>query len=499
MALTEAEIDTSVDFDTSGFAGAYADDVYFAPVVRVFAAEQEMARHELVKQFGSKTVNRRDLFKMDDGLLYWQVSDKPRRLCIPARYVKKLLHNVHDSAGSGGHFGLQKTYQSLVDRVFFPRMYTAVRRYVKSCATCLRVKPTRQMFGLLQPLPLESRRWSRIGIDFVVKLPTTADTNFDTIVTIVDHSTKRVHWFPTNEAIDAATFAWLFFDNYVRHHGLLAKIVSDRDARFMSDFWRSLMAMMKVEMAPSSPFHPQTDGASEKANSVVMTFLRAFVTSKPRWDKLLPLAEFVYNSSHHDSIGMSPFELDLGWKPRSPLDMIVNQGGVGQGDGTVGRAVGDEFSSHLKHVMEKATRVMEDSQVKQKLYADKQRKKHSFAAGQMVFLSTSHLPATYSNVFGNLSNKLQHRWAGPFRISRMFGNAAELELSADLGIHPVQNVQYLRPDTSEPHLNKPVPPPLRVDNTGAKVQEVESNSSTISTAIPSRPTLTAHKQRRVNL
>lgn len=88
-------------------------------------------------------------------------------------------------------------------------------------------------------------------------------------------------------------------------------------------------------------------------------------------------------------------------------------------------------------------------------------------------MSTEHLPATYGNVHDPLSRKFQHRWVGPFKILRMFGNAAELELSKDLQIHPVQNVSYLRPNLSTPHLNEPIPPPLRQTKNGG-VQEVEA-------------------------
>lgn len=463
------EVEPQPVMDVEGFKSAYHSDDYFGPVLKVMAAEKGLARSELIAQFGTKVVNRRDLFHVNDGLLFWQIADKPRKICVPQQFVSKVLHDAHDSP-VGGHFGAGKTYARLSHVVFIPRLYTVVSKYVRSCSTCLRTKSTKGTFGLLKPLPYEEGRWTRIGIDFITKLPLTTQGN-DTIVTIVDHMSKRVHWFPTNEKIDAKDFAVLFFDNYVRYHGLPSRIVSDRDVRFTSTFWRELMGLMKVELTSSSPFHPQTDGAAEKANAVLVGFLRAFVTSQPQWDLLLSLAEFAYNSSVQESIGMTPFELDLGWKPRGPLDVVACVQDVG------GRLMtGSGFVAKLQDVMLHAKTMVEKAQLHQEQMANRFRKKHDFESGDLVLLSTAHLPATYANATTEPSNrKLQHKWVGPFKILRMKGeNAAELELSPNLGIHPVQNVEYLRKDTSTPHLNEPTPPPLRQTLQGSKIHEVEN-------------------------
>ena len=111
---------------------------------------------------------------------------------------------------------------------------------------------------------------------------------------------------------------------YVHLHGLPNVIVSDRDVRFTSDFWKKLMKVWKTKLAMSTAFHPQTDGLAEKANSIVERYLRAYATNRQRsWDKLLPLAEFAYNSTIQTAIKMTPFEADIGYVPRMPLDTVV--------------------------------------------------------------------------------------------------------------------------------------------------------------------------------
>lgn len=139
-----------------------------------------------------------------------------------------------------------------------------------------------------------------INIDFVTKLPCTAIGN-DSIITIIDGLTKWVHWFARREAdLSAEKFASLFIEHHVHAHGIPTLIVSDRNVWFQSDFWRAFTKAIGTRLRFSTAFHPQTDGLAEKPNESIQTFLRAYATSNVNaWDKLLVLAEFMYNASVH--------------------------------------------------------------------------------------------------------------------------------------------------------------------------------------------------------
>jgi hypothetical protein len=179
-------------------------------------------------------------YHLDDGLIVHNTSG-----CLVIPQVKdikyRILREAHDAA-VGGHFGIGRTYETISRRFFWPRMYQEVKRYVQGCATCARTKPSNQKpYGLLQPLDIPDERWRRINIDFITKLPTTKNGN-DTIITIIDALTKRAHWIATTEKdLTAVRFAELFRDHHVRYHGLPDAIVSDRDVRFTSLFWKTLV------------------------------------------------------------------------------------------------------------------------------------------------------------------------------------------------------------------------------------------------------------------
>ena len=100
-------------------------------------------------------------------------------------------------------------------------------------------------------------------MDFVVGLPRT-QAGYDRIWVIVDRLTKTSHFLPFKTKWSVSKLAELFISEIVRLHGVLVSIVSDRDLRFTSHFWRSFQEALSTELHMSSAYHPQSDGQSER-------------------------------------------------------------------------------------------------------------------------------------------------------------------------------------------------------------------------------------------
>ena len=92
-------------------------------------------------------------------------------------------------------------------------------------------------------------------MDLITGLPKTQG-GYDAIVVFVDKLTKMIHAIPTNTIVDAPTLANIFFKEIFRLHGLPKAIISDKDLRFTSIFWRSLFSKLGIELAMSTTFHP---------------------------------------------------------------------------------------------------------------------------------------------------------------------------------------------------------------------------------------------------
>ena len=96
-------------------------------------------------------------------------------------------------------------------------------------------------------------------MDFVTHLPKTR-ARYDSLLVIVDYVTKMMILRPTHSTTTVVDTARIFMDAVVREHGLLRVIVSDRDTKFTSSFWREICKVMGTTLVMSSGFHPQTDG-----------------------------------------------------------------------------------------------------------------------------------------------------------------------------------------------------------------------------------------------
>ena len=97
-------------------------------------------------------------------------------------------------------------------------------------------------------------------------------------------------------------------------------IISDRDTRYTSHFWKSFQQSLGTRFNFSTSYHPQTDGQSERTIQTLEDMLRMCVIDLGgSWDDHLPLIEFSYNNSYHTSIQAAPFEALYGRKCRTPV------------------------------------------------------------------------------------------------------------------------------------------------------------------------------------
>ncbi|KAD7480241.1 hypothetical protein E3N88_03377 [Mikania micrantha] len=202
-----------------------------------------------------------------------------------------ILYWCHSSP-VGGHSGYKPTLAKLKELFFWKGCSKDVRRFVRECHTCQRVKyETVATPGLLQPLPIPKSIFTDIYMDFISGLPRIHGK--DTILVVVDQLTKYGHFIPLGHPYSAAQLAQVFLDEIFKLHGCPDTIVSDRDPLFMSNFWKEFMRLQGVTLSFSSVYHPQTDGQTEVLNRCLETYLRCMTMDSPlQWLKWLPLAQW---------------------------------------------------------------------------------------------------------------------------------------------------------------------------------------------------------------
>ncbi|KAL0537361.1 hypothetical protein IC582_026339 [Cucumis melo] len=372
----------------------------------------------------------------DGGLLF------ERRLCVPSdRAVKtELLSEAHSSPFSM-HPGSTKMYQDLKRVYWWRNMKREVAEFVSRCLVCQQVKAPRQKpAGLLQPLGIPEWKWENVSMDFITGLPRTL-RGFTVIWVVVDRLTKSAHFVPGKSTYTASKWAQLYMSEIVRLHGVPVSIVSDKDARFTSKFWKGLQTAMGTRLDFSTAFHPQTDSQTERLNQVLEDMLRACALEFPgSWDSHLHLMEFAYNNSYQATIGMAPFEALYGKCCRSP----VCWGEVGEQ-----RLMGPELVQSTNEAIQKIRSRMHTAQSRQKSYADVRRKDLEFEIGDKVFLKVAPMRGVLRF---ERRGKLSPRFVGPFEILERIGPVAyRLALPPSLStVHDVFHVSMLRKYVPDP-------------------------------------------------
>ena len=333
------------------------------------------------------------------------------------------------------HPGATKMYRDLRENYWWPGMKRDVAWYVERCLTCSMVKAEHQKpHGKLQPLEIPLWKWEDISMDFITKLPRTPK-GYDSIWVIVDRLTKSAHFIPIKESISARELAQIYVQRVVSRHGIPLTIVSDRDVRFTSTFWKSFHSEMGTKLLFSTAYHPQTDGQTERTIQTLEDMLRACaIDFGGDWDTYLPLAEFFYNNSYHSSIDCAPFELLYGRKCRTPICW----GEVGHS--IIGKT---DLVLQTEELIKLVRTKLEAARDRQKKYYDHRRTELEFQVGDFVLLKVSPWKGV---IRFRKRGKLGPRFVGPFKVIARVGKVAyRLELPAELSmIHDTFHVSQLR-------------------------------------------------------
>nr|GFD42575.1 Gag protease polyprotein [Tanacetum cinerariifolium] len=109
---------------------------------------------------------------------------------------------------------------------------------------------------------------------------------------------KSAHFLPIRKDYSVSKLAETFQQEIVRLHGSPSAIVSDRDPRFASRFWKCLQKALGTRLKFSTAFHPQTDGQTERTIQTLEDMLRSCALEWiGNWDDYICLVEFAYNNS----------------------------------------------------------------------------------------------------------------------------------------------------------------------------------------------------------
>jgi hypothetical protein len=319
-----------------------------------------------------------------------------------------------------------------------------IMEYVKGCAECQRHKvnnrPTKAQLQPIYP-KAEAMPFETIALDFIVKLP--ISQGFDSILTVTDQGcTKAAIFIPCNEDITAEETAALYIKHVFTHFGLPTKIISDRDPRFMSKFIQSACEVTGIKHAPSTAYHPRTDGQSERSNQWLEMAIRFITDQKQKnWAPYLPIAQFAHNNWPSDTTRKSPFFLLMGFNPHA--DWVHATSPI------------PRVTLRLEQIKEAHVQARE-AMIKAQQSWVKHHDTPKYKEGDLVWLEGKNLRINQP------TTKLAPRRHGPFKIIQVMSAVNyRLELPTQWSIHPVFHIYLLTPYKETimhgPNFTRPAP------------------------------------------
>ncbi|GBG81624.1 hypothetical protein CBR_g32616 [Chara braunii] len=374
-----------------------------------------------------------------DGYLLLHTRGKDL-LCVPQDHIlrTRLLGEYHDSR-LAGHLGVARTLARLHQQFHWPDIISDLNRHIQSCAVCHRNKGHHQLpYGELKPLPIPREPGLSVAMDVTGPFPRDR-LGHDGILTVVDRLSKYTRFLPCKYHATAPELARLLHTGCFCSHGVSEDIVNDRDTRFMSAFWTTLMVESGTSMKSSSARHPQTDGQTECAHQTAQMMLRTLIRPDQKdWVDRLPDIEFAYNTSVHPAIGVTPFELHHGGrKGHIFADILLPQAA------DIDAACPPASTRKYKELLAKARANMQKAQVRMEQQANRRCIPCPIRVGNLVWVTSAEFALEQ-----HVSRKLLPKWFGSWMVTSSVGDDPAgpsfiIEIPPHLTVHPIFHASKL--------------------------------------------------------
>jgi len=196
-------------------------------------------------------------------------------------------------------------------------------------------------------------------------------------------------------------------EEIVLKFGIPQAVLTDQGSNFMSEVSVNVCKLLKIKKIKCTAFHPQSNSALKGTHQVLVEYLRCFISEdQSNWDKWLPYATFVFNTTPHTSMGFTLHELLFGRKPNIPGLLQRNPPDTQY---TYDNYV-KKLQAHLLSSYMTARSNFETQKERSKEYHDRSVNVPLFVLGDKVLLHDERVRR------GRLA-KLSPPWIGPYEIA----------------------------------------------------------------------------------
>ena len=464
LQIPQANMITLVpEFSDGDIAELQAEDPDIGPVFDWLISKQQPP-DELVRSMSLETRNlwsQCPTITMSNGLLVRQKENHPIQLVVPECLRKQLFQMAH-AGPLAAHLAGRRTFQQLAQAYYWPGMRKEVTSWCQQCPDCATCKgPPNKHKGHLQKV-LTGAPLDIVAVDILSGVPVTPDGS-KYILVLTDYFTKWACAFALPDA-EASTCMRAMYDGFFSSFGFPRQIHTDLGKNFEGRLFHELCQLAGIKKTHTTPFHPQSDGQTERMNRTLLQMLRTTADENPySWPQRLFTVMSAYRMTVHSVTGITPNMAMLGREVLLPVTLIVKPPDESS-------TLTVPFVTNLRDTLRDAhRRVREATQSvakTQKTYYDRRTKLTRFAVDQLVWLYWPKPPVRMK------FKKLQRLWTGPWKIIK-FHSPLVVE---------IQELNKCRKQTV--HIDRLTPCNLSPDQVVQSEIEINTDSHDIETEIP---------------
>jgi hypothetical protein len=389
---------------------------------------------ELPSLFAEKVLDRSDVVQLPDeynqlhyyrkfyskrnSTIYYQLIIPVQDQISRAHLLRSALLRAHHD--ESGHFGVQKTYRTLRQTVFWKGMIDDVASYIKSCDLCESKGKSSDWHKVpILRHPLVVRPFQRVSVDLTGPFPK-SNCGHQYIVMMVDHFTKWIIAVPIVSK-DASAVADAIIEHLFLVYGPAEVLLADNGTEITANAVNSyIFQKLGSHLTNTSGYHPESNGQVERANQTLKNAIAKYLDSKENhaaWDRYIQVIVHAANISPSETTGYSPYFLLFGRECRRPIHAVLPD--ISDQHTKLSKK-GHDYLDHLVHTLRTAyTEAAHNIDIKQSLY-NKPRVFHRAARltetqaplYQLHQLVLIYTPATKVHD----SKKLSKFWHGPYSI-----------------------------------------------------------------------------------
>ena len=396
----------SNEFDPKSYVACRVDDNDIEkPDPKLLSLDMvtEQSKDETISKLRTKLVNglltsSENRFIIMEGIVYYisDVNDNPViRLYVPNHLQLRVIKQYHDM---NGHMGIDKTYDTIKRRYYFPNMYKILYKYIHSCVVCQnRIMKANK--APLQEMDIPPYPFAKISLDLSGPYPKSLSGN-KYIIAFVDHYSGWPEAFPVPDKT-ADNVAHLLIEEIFPRYGSPLQIVTDNGTENVNKTMKEVLAALNIHHVTTSFYHPEANAKVERFHRTLHDILaKKLENDVTSWDLYLNQALAAIRFSISESTQFSPYFLVYNRDVVFPIDSLLRPRQKYTGEQQHQIALEQQHKSFM--LVHKRLRKAKQRQTR---YANRNRKLVEFKIGDPVYYKVHQR-----------NSKLQNKWTPYYRI-----------------------------------------------------------------------------------